>query len=60
MDISTLAISFINLGYAKIYKILLIKLTKLLILRLADNKRVPNITYTTQIKFNLGGYIDEI
>ena len=46
MDIGALVIRFINLGFAKIYKILLIKLIKLLILRLANNKRVPNITYT--------------
>ena len=51
---------FVDLGFVKIYKIPLIKLTKLLILRLADNKRAPNITHIAQVRFDLGGYIDEI
>ena len=51
---------FVDLGFAKIHKILLIKLTKLLILRLADNKRAPNITHTAQVRFDLGGHVDEI
>ena len=59
-DIGALVIGFVNLGFAKIHKILLIKLIKPLILRLANNKRAPNITYTAQVRFNLGGYIDEI
>ena len=44
-DIRTSAIVFIDLGFIKIYKILIVQLLKLLILRLINYKRAPNIIY---------------
>lgn len=59
-DTGASAMGFVDLGFAKIHKIPLLKLTKPVILRLANNKRAPNITHTALIKFSLGGHVDEV
>ena len=60
MDIGASAMGFIDRRFAKVYKILIIKLIKLLVLRLANNEHVLNITYIAQIIFALEGHINKV
>ena len=53
IDIETSTLIFVNINFVKLHKILIVTLTKLVKLRLVDDKLVSNIIHMTQINLFL-------
>ena len=60
IDIETSTLNFVNINFVKLHKILLVTLTKLVKLRLVDDKLVSNITHMTQINFFLSEHKEKL
>ena len=56
IDIEASTLNFVNINFVKLQKISMITLTKLVKLRLANDKFVSNITHMIQINFFLNDY----
>ena len=59
-DMGALAKSFVDVGYARVYKLYTVPLAKPCKLKLADDKLVPNITHVVRLVLVLGEYVEEL
>ena len=60
IDIEASTLNFVNINFVKLHKILIVILTKLVKLRLVDDKFVSNITHITQINLFLNEHKEKL